>query len=397
MAKRINQETFDDVVKENISEFGMEAQEAIDDAVQQFESQGVNLANIVKDASLYSEEGEKVEHPVIAAIKELKICIDKSEKGEIIGILQKLKTECDLDLARRCMAGNNDAYTILIQAALKNKSDKDLLKEILLGLISLTNGQPDVLDEEGCSFLVENLTTNIDDKDLLIITLKLIRNTCTKHESNRQMFVKKKLITNLVDILTLHKTEPDVVIEACGLLRSLTYDDDIRVPFGQAHEHAKMIVTEGNSLKTLLQLCQEYSGDTNVLSELFATMSVLVVRDEFCKAVMDMGGLDFILQAFQNKIAEKGIVKQALGLVKALAGNDEVKVAVVAKGGIELIIAAMTKHQANATVAELGCGNIAKIVLRNPPHCAKVIDCQGHQVISLYGITESGSKKQRVL
>jgi hypothetical protein len=39
------------------------------------------------------------------------------------------------------------------------------------------------------------------------------------------------------------------------------------------------------------------------------------------------------------------------------------------------------EHQANATIAELGCGNIGKIVLRNPTHCARVIDCQGHQVI----------------
>ena len=46
MAKRINQETFDDVVKENISEFGMGAQEAIDDAVEQFVSQ-VNLFNYI--------------------------------------------------------------------------------------------------------------------------------------------------------------------------------------------------------------------------------------------------------------------------------------------------------------------------------------------------------------
>jgi hypothetical protein len=39
------------------------------------------------------------------------------------------------------------------------------------------------------------------------------------------------------------------------------------------------------------------------------------------------------------------------------------------------------EFQANATIAELGCGNIGKIVLRNPTHCARVIDCQGHQVI----------------
>ena len=359
----------------------MGAQEAIDDAVEQFVSQDVNLANIVKDSSLYSEEGDKVEHPVVAAIKQLKISVDASEEGEITQVLHKLKSECDIDLARRCMAGDNKAYTVLLQAARKHKNDKDLLKEIFMALISLTNGQPDVLDDEGCTFLMENLTTNISEKDLLVITLKLMRNTCTKHESNRQMFVKKELITLLVNLLTVHKNEPRIVIEACGLLRSLTYDDDIRVPFGKAHEHAKMIVTEGHTLKTLLELCEEYSNNKIVLSELFATLSVLVVRDEFCKAVMDMGGVDFILQAFQNNMAEKGIVKQALSLVKALSGNDEVKVAVVTKGGMELILAAMTKHQANATIAELGCGNIGKIVLRNPTHCARVIDCQGHQVI----------------
>jgi hypothetical protein len=70
------------------------------------------------------------------------------------------------------------------------------------------------------------------------------------------MFVKKELITLLVNLLTVHKNEPLIVIEACGLLRSLTYDDDIRVPFGKAHEHAKMIVTEGHTLKTLLELCE---------------------------------------------------------------------------------------------------------------------------------------------
>ena len=74
-------------------------------------------------------------------------------------------------------------------------------------------------------------------------------------------------------------------------------------------------------------------------------------------------------------------MKQALGLVKALAGNDDVKVAAVSKGGIELILAAMTKHQANAAVADLGCGTITRVVLRNPANCAKVIECQGHQVI----------------
>ena len=39
MAKQVTQDTFDDVVKENVQEFEMSVEEAINDAVQQFESQ----------------------------------------------------------------------------------------------------------------------------------------------------------------------------------------------------------------------------------------------------------------------------------------------------------------------------------------------------------------------
>lgn len=44
--KRITQETFDEVVSENIEEFDMSREEAIQDAVKQFLKQGVDLSNI---------------------------------------------------------------------------------------------------------------------------------------------------------------------------------------------------------------------------------------------------------------------------------------------------------------------------------------------------------------
>lgn len=39
MARQVSQETFDDIVKENVQEFGMTVEEAVSDAVQQLESQ----------------------------------------------------------------------------------------------------------------------------------------------------------------------------------------------------------------------------------------------------------------------------------------------------------------------------------------------------------------------
>lgn len=40
MAKFITQETFDEVVKENIEDFGMDKEAAVADAIAQFKSQG---------------------------------------------------------------------------------------------------------------------------------------------------------------------------------------------------------------------------------------------------------------------------------------------------------------------------------------------------------------------
>ena len=44
--KRISQETFDDVVRENIEDFEMEKAEALAEAINQFKSQGVDLSVI---------------------------------------------------------------------------------------------------------------------------------------------------------------------------------------------------------------------------------------------------------------------------------------------------------------------------------------------------------------
>ena len=63
MVRVITQETFDLVVKENMDEFSMEQAEAVRDAQEQFQQQGINLANIV-----VSERGSQV---VVGAVKGL--------------------------------------------------------------------------------------------------------------------------------------------------------------------------------------------------------------------------------------------------------------------------------------------------------------------------------------
>lgn len=53
MVRVINQETFDDVVKENIEEFEMTVEEAVQEAVQQFEAQVVYSGFVMLELNVH--------------------------------------------------------------------------------------------------------------------------------------------------------------------------------------------------------------------------------------------------------------------------------------------------------------------------------------------------------
>ncbi|KAL3866309.1 hypothetical protein ACJMK2_043616 [Sinanodonta woodiana] len=380
MAKQITQQTFDDVVLENIKEFEMSVEDAIEDAVQQFEAQGIDLSLIVCDPGLYGGDEGIAVHPVVRAIDNLSEAVDSGQFDPADKFLQIIQAECDVDLARRCLAGKHNAYPVLIKALRSFKSNTSRLTGTLSALCSLSNGQPDVLDGDGVSLLIQ-LLKECKDEDVIELTVRLIRLTCIKHEQNRQSYVKAGLVQALIETLDNHKKSAKIVKEVSFALRVLTFDDDVRVPFGQAHENAKMIVLEGNALKALLEICKEYTEDKGIQGELFTTLGKLVVRDEFCKEVMDLGGLELILKSFQQNVKDKSIVRQALFVLKALAGNDDIKDAIVKAGGMELILFALMQHHSHSSVAEIGCATVAMLTLRKPDHCVRVMENSGHEVI----------------
>jgi hypothetical protein len=124
--RRIKQSTFDDAVKENMEEFGLEREEAEVDAVKQFEASGIDLSNIV------TRGGDT--HPVLAAVRVLSTATsplpesapDASssvaipESAAVAEALAGLETELQRDAAAtRAVAGSNDAikYLTLLVAA----------------------------------------------------------------------------------------------------------------------------------------------------------------------------------------------------------------------------------------------------------------------------------------
>lgn len=100
MAKVISQETFDDVVKENVVEFEMSVEEAKEETVKQFEAQGINLANIIKDLTINEETG----NPILnETIEHLKIISDNGDitAANLPKLLETLSKECGMSVPHR--------------------------------------------------------------------------------------------------------------------------------------------------------------------------------------------------------------------------------------------------------------------------------------------------------
>lgn len=104
MAKVISQETFDDVVKENIIEFEMSVQEAKEESVQQFEAQGINLTNIIKDLTINEETGKPVLNETIEKLETISSAGGDFDSNEVNQLLEVLAKECNASVPHRVVS-----------------------------------------------------------------------------------------------------------------------------------------------------------------------------------------------------------------------------------------------------------------------------------------------------
>ncbi|XP_029469716.1 armadillo repeat-containing protein 6 [Rhinatrema bivittatum] len=377
-SRQITQETFDTVVQENITEFEMEPDEAVNEAVQQFESQGVDLSNIIKalPKPAGSDENDRT-HEILQTLDSLRKSVDLSALSEMGDHLLHFSEQCKQGMAYRFLAAQKFAYPVVLSAWKLALGDQDLMMKALYAMSSLTDGQPDLLEPVGQQLLVKTLGENVSHAEVTLVGIRIIRHVCLKHEQNRQDLVKSGILPLLTGAMVKHGSDAEVVREACSALKIMTFDDDIRVPFGHAHEHAKMIVMENNGLKVIIETAKGFMNSSSVLSELCSTLARLSVRNEFCQEIVDLGGLNFMVALLADCIDHQEVVKQVLSAVRAIAGNDDVKDAIVNTGGTDLIVLAMNQHISNPQICEQGCAALCMLALRKPENCKVIMEGGG--------------------
>ncbi|XP_057712959.1 armadillo repeat-containing protein 6 [Corythoichthys intestinalis] len=376
--RRITQETFDAAVRENVDEFEMDPAEALREAVEQFQSQGVDLSCIVKAVPTEPSDDKQQEqtHKILQTLESLRIATESEDvsKTKAASDIKRFTEECLLGFAQRYLAAQKGAYPIILSYCQKSMDEQEAVLAALSALAALTDGQPDLLDAEGKRFLLDVFEKHGADSCVTRAAISTVRHCCLKHEQNRQDLVKAGVLPLLTNAIKQHSECADVVKEAAGALRVMTFDDDIRVSFGQAHEHAKMIVLQHNGLKVLIESAKAHDGNTSVLSELCATLSRLAVRNEFCQDICDLGGLKLMMTLLADSYESAELVRQVLSAIRAVAGNDDVKDAVVKAGGVQLIVIAVNRHMTVSPVCEQGCACLAVLALRKPKNCKVIME-----------------------
>lgn len=167
--------------------------------------------------------------------------------------LKSFTEQCSLGFAQRYLAAQKDAYPVILSYCKKSTEEQKAALAALSALAALTDGQPDLLDAEGRQFLLDVLKKYQADSSVTRVGISAVRHCCLKHEQNRQDFVKGGVLPLLTGAITQHGECAEMVKEACATLRVMTFDDDVRVTFGHAHEHAKSIVLEHSGLKVLIE------------------------------------------------------------------------------------------------------------------------------------------------
>ena len=85
-----------------------------------------------------------------------------------------------------------------------------------------------------------------------------------------------------------------MVVMVARVWIAMVQDDDVRVPFGKAHENAREIVENHDALKLLTKCLEKHQSNVKTLEACLAAIRSLAVRNEYCQEVVDEGGLKHV-------------------------------------------------------------------------------------------------------
>ncbi|KAH0940762.1 hypothetical protein HID58_000399 [Brassica napus] len=355
MATRaISQEAFDDLVRENVEDLGMEPSEALEDALYTLKLQGVDLSGII---TCVPGESSVKDNPVIACLDRLKELDD--EFDEISSLLVKLNELCSgQESGNVAIATKHGAVELTCSICSKIKIDSRSNAIVVPCLKALAVLIHDIQSTEafrnasGPRIVVDLIRDSGFDSDSLDAGFAVVAAAATGNEVVKEIFMELKVDELILKVLN---RESKVTIRALyDAIRVLLTPDDNRVVASQVYGYARTFAKLGIA-KALTEALQEGIGSDSLVSASIALKSI-AVNDEICKSIAESGGIDTLLRCIDD------------------SGSDSNKSTIVEKRGVDKLIKLAQRFSDDPLVIQEVMSIISIICLRSPDHAASAIE-----------------------
>eukprot|EP00884_Botryococcus_braunii_P005371 jgi/Botrbrau1/14835/Bobra.0278s0005.1 len=379
MKLKLTQETFDAAVQENIDEFGMEPDEAVNSAVQEFQTLGMDLTGIIKTVN----GGNVQSHPLCQDVDRLRRAAEAAPVD--CAMIELSCEEASVRMASAKKIGQADEMLEIatkvgllgaLLETLKALDPSNLSTvTVVLATLKVFLGNYSTREqfwEKGGPSLVTQLVTEADGFDLMEAVATVAAAAATKHEANKCAFVDEgfgRLAAKALRQTDL--SEPATLAIAASLKAFATADDD-RPAASKAFQNGRTMAKEG-VLEAMLEVLTREPSPA-VMTALLSAAKRLAVNEEICRDFADAGGLKASLSALQSNMGDASLVKSACGLVRQLANSDELKEATIEAGGLDLLNRAVAIHSASPATIEQALGLLVALTLRNPSAGQKAVE-----------------------
>ncbi|KAL1215813.1 hypothetical protein V5N11_024346 [Cardamine amara subsp. amara] len=379
--RAISQEAFDDLVRENVEDLGMEPSEALEDALHTLKLQGVDLSGII---TCVPGESSVKDNPVIASLDRLKELdsvglLRDEDLDEISSLFNKLNELCrSQDLGNAAIATKYGAVELTCSISSKIKiatgSNSILVPcfKALAVLIRDIQSTEAFRNSHGPRIVVDLLSDSSSDSDSLDAGFAVVAAAATGNEVVKQLFMELKIDELILQVLNREsKTTIRALYDA---IRVLLTPDDSRVVASQVYGYARTFAKLGIA-RVLTEALQAGIGSDSLVSASIALKSV-AVNDEICKSIAETGGIDTLLRCIDDsgEQGNKTAAKTCCSLLSKLAGSDSNKSTIVEKRGLDKLIKLAQRFSDDPLVIQEVMLIISIICLRSPDHAASAIE-----------------------
>lgn len=367
------QDTFDQAVEENQTEFDMDVEEAVRSAVEEFQAQGVDLSNILCVAP--SHRLGKKTWLTWKEFKGTMMTQSEQEQQALADSLQKLReqiqssTSKDEDILQLTY---DNAMDVLLDYW-KTRDLRPHLKvpflELVAVLLAHKGNKEKFYEANGARSTLEFLKQELNSPTEFAKGMLVASAASSKHEKNKGLFMDGELTAMIVHGLQQHPCD-DIVLQAtCAAIKAITSADDENAVTSESFKFARDLAN-ANVHVLLIECMRSMRGidlKPRQMELLCHSLRQVCVNDEICKAtVEEHGALAVVLPILQDDADKVDLVTACLKLLRQLAGSDQVKARLVQDNILDLLKELVRMHATHPLVPEFAIGLLAVLCLRNP-------------------------------